>query len=538
MTTQTSSEYLGEPLRDRGTALTTDQRERLGLTGRLPPCVETLERQVVRALAAIRAKSSALEKYEYLSALQAENETLFYRLVVDHLAEMLPLIYTPVVGAACLQWSRLYVRPRGLYLTPEHTGRMVEILRQWPSRNVRVVVATDGQRILGLGDLGANGMGIPIGKLALYSACGGLMPAAGLPVMLDAGTDNPSVRDDPLYIGRREPRLNGQAYDRFIDAFVNSVAEAFPDALLQFEDFGNVNAFRLLERYRDQLCCFNDDIQGTGAMGLAGILASERISGRSLGQERILFVGAGQANLGIGASVVDALARLGLDSAQARAQCLFFDSRGPVSIDRVDLSEHKRRFACPAGVPADLEAAIRWFRPTVLIGACGQGGRFGAAVLRAALCGCKRPIIFALSNPTEKSECTAEQAYRFTDGQALFASGSPFEAPALAATAWQPAQANNATVFPGLGMGIAVAGAKRVTNAMCWAAAEALAAEVSAAELARNSIFPAQARLREVAQAIAIAVARAAFDEGIATRPAPRDLPTAVAESIFVPRYA
>lgn len=528
---------LRDPLVNRGTAFTVAERERLGLTGQLPPRVETLAEQVARALDNVRAKPSPIERYTYLSALQDENETVFYRLVIDNLQELLPLIYTPTVGQACQEWSRRYLRPRGLYLTPQQRGRIGEVLAAWPRHDIAVIVVTDGGRILGLGDLGANGMGIPIGKLALYTACAGVPPQRCLPVTLDVGTDTASVRDDRLYLGTRLPRLIGEAYDTFIEEFVDATRGAFPDAILQFEDFNNATAFRLLARYRERVCCFNDDIQGTGAMGLAGICASQRITRRRLSDERILFLGAGEACLGIGAIVLSALRSEGLGAAEAASRCVFFDSQGMVVASRQDLADHKRVLAADRVAAPDLVSAIEVFRPTVLVGACGHGAMFTRAVIEAMARNCRQPVVFALSNPTAKAECTAEQAYAWSAGRAIFASGSPFDPVVIDGRARAPGQANNAYVFPGVGLGLLVAGATRVSDAMFLAAADALAQQVNGDDLALGRIFPPQARLREVAQAVAAAVAQVAFRHGLAAQPCPDDLPAAIRRAMYEPRY-
>ena len=528
---------LRDPLANRGTAFSAAEREELGVTAWLPPRVETLEEQAARALEVIRAKPSAIERGAYLAALQNENETLFYRVVVDHPQEMLPLIYTPTVGQACQEWSRLYTKPRGLYITPEHRGRIVDILRSWPWRDVGIVVVTDGGRILGLGDLGANGMGIPIGKLALYTVCAGVPPSRCLPVTIDAGTDTASIRDDPFYLGRRAPRLTGEAYDALIEEFVTATQEVFPRAIVQFEDFNNASAFRLLARYRDRLCCFNDDIQGTGAMGLAGLYAAGRFTRRRIADERILFLGAGEAALGVGSIVVSALEREGLSNEQARSRCLFIDSKGTVVASRAGLPMHKRAFAQDRVPLPDLVATIEDFRPTVLFGACGRGAMFTESALKAMAKHCAQPVVFALSNPTSKSECTAEQAYRWTDGRAIFASGSPFDPVTLGGRTQVPGQANNSYVFPGVGLGILFSGARRVTDEMFFAAAGALAAKVTKDDLAAGRIFPSQTRLREVAGAVGAAVARVAFEQGIATGRVPDDLTAAVRQAMYWPAY-
>jgi malate dehydrogenase (oxaloacetate-decarboxylating)(NADP+) len=528
---------LTDSLTNKGTAFTADERRRLRLEGRLPPRVESLDEQAARVLANLRAKAPPLEQYRYLSALQSENETLFYRVVLDHFEETLPIVYTPTVGEACLAWSRLYERPRGLYLSAaQHAGRVVDVLRHWP-RRPGIIVVTDGGRILGLGDLGANGMGIPIGKLALYTACAGVPPEVCLPVMLDVGTDAVSIRNDAMYLGDRRARLAGEPYDAFLEEFVAATQAVFPGAVVQFEDFNNACAFRLLRRYRDRLCCFNDDVQGTGAMGLAGLYSASRITGQPLNAQRILFVGAGEACLGIGAIVVSAMQRDGLSEAEARARCLFIDSRGPVVTSRTDLPEQKRLVAQHRHATASLVETIEDFRPTVLIGASTQGGLFTQPVLGAMGRLNERPVIFALSNPTSKAECTAEQVYAWTSGRALFASGSPFATVRLNGRVHATGQANNSFVFPGVGFGLLMAGARRVDDDFFFAAASALARQVTDADLEEGRLFPPAARMREVALAVATAVATVAHDRGAATRSRPADVAAAATRAMYTPRY-
>jgi malate dehydrogenase (oxaloacetate-decarboxylating)(NADP+) len=399
-------------------------------------------------------------------------------------------------------------------------------------------VVTDGGRILGLGDLGANGMGIPIGKLALYTACAGVPPELCLPVTLDVGTDNEALRNDPLYLGVRAPRLAAGAWDELADEFVAATQAVFPGALVQFEDFNNACAFALLERWRERLCCFNDDIQGTGAMGLAGLYAAGRVTGKKLPEHRILFVGAGEACLGIGAAVLAAMRREGLSGGEAKERCLFFDSRGAVLANRADVAPQKRRFARELPPLADLAQAIEAFRPSALIGACAQPGIFTRPVLEAMARLNQRPVVFALSNPTAKAECGAEEAYAWTGGRALFAAGSPFAPVRFEGRELSPGQANNAHIFPGVGLGLLLAGAKRVTDEMFLAAAQALAAQVSAAELEAGRVFPPAGRMREVALEVALAVARTVYEQGLAARARPADLRAAAAAAMYRPQYA
>jgi malate dehydrogenase (oxaloacetate-decarboxylating)(NADP+) len=526
-------DLLRDPLRNRGTAFTPEERARLGLGGLLPPRVESLDEQVARVLANLRGKPTALEKYVYLTGIQNDNETLFFRTLIDNLEETLPVVYTPTVGEACLAWSRIYQQPRGLYLTPRERGRMAAALAAWPQKEVAIIVVTDGGRILGLGDLGANGMGIPIGKLGLYVACAGVSPAQCLPVMLDVGSDTETVRNDPFYLGSRTPRLAEAEYDALVEEFVVAAQETFPGVLVQFEDFGNVNAFRLLARYRNRVCSFNDDIQGTGAMGLAGLSTALRITGSRLAEQRLLFFGAGEANLGIGTIVAAALMRAGLSEAEARRCCWFIDSKGLVTRDRAGLVEHKRPFAQDHGPVADLLAAVAAIRPTALIGASGQAGAFTAPVLAAMARHNERPIVFALSNPTSKAECTAEQAYTATRGRAIFAAGSPFAPVTLEGRTYASGQANNSFIFPGLGLGVLATRSTRVTDEMYFAAAQALAAQVTQEDLASGRVFPPAARMRQVALAVATAVAEVAYEARLATLPHPPDIAAYIRQSMF-----
>ena len=531
-------DVLADPLANKGTAFSLDERERLGCTGFLPPRVEAIEEQAARVLASLRAKSSPIDKYCDLAALQGENETLFFRALVDHLEELLPIVYTPTVGQACLDWSRIYQRPRGLYVTPRERGRIREVLRRWPRRPVGVIVVTDGGRILGLGDLGANGMGIPIGKLALYVGCAGVDPARCLPVMLDVGTDTASVRDDPLYLGLRQPRIAQPEYDALVEEFVTAAQEVFPGVLVQFEDFANVNAFRLLARYREHVCSFNDDIQGTGAMGLAGINAALRLTGASLAEQRWLFFGAGEANVGIGSIVVAALRRAGLSDTDARRRCWYVDSQGLVTAARKDLAEHKQPFSQEHAPLTDLLAMVEAIRPTMLIGASGQPGMFTEPVLAAMARVNERPVIFALSNPTPKAECTAESAYRATDGRAIFATGSPFAPVTIGDRSFATGQANNSFIFPGVGLAAIRCGLLRITDEMYFAAAEALAAQVSDEDLMSGRVFPPAARMRAVAAAVATAVAEVGFEQGLAKQPRPARISDWINASMFRAEYS
>lgn len=526
------------PLLNKGTAFTESERDALDLRGLLPPRVFTLEEQVNRVMGNFRRKTDPLEKYIFLTTLQNRNETLFYRVVQEHLEEMIPIIYTPVVGQACLEFGAIFRRPRGLYLSIRDRGRIAEILTHWPSNDVRMIVVTDGERILGLGDLGALGMGIPIGKLSLYTACAGVHPGYLLPIMLDVGTDNSTLHHDPLYIGLNQKRARGEEYDAFIEEFVTAVAQAYPRALLQWEDFGNTNAFRMLHRYRERICSFNDDIQGTAAVALAGLLGSLRISGGRLRDQRVLFMGAGEAGTGIADLFVAAVREEGLSEAEARARCWFVDSQGLVVKSRLaKLAEHKRPYAHDHAFLATLDEAVQALKPTALIGVSGQAQTFTEAIVRQMAEHNRHPVIFALSNPTSKAECTAEQAYTWTDGRAIFASGSPFPLVTLGPRTFTPGQGNNVYIFPGVGLGALVTESTQVTDRMFLKAARTLATLVTPEDIGVGRVYPALNRIREVSLAIATAVAEEAFDAGFARRSRPADLKADIHARMFEPTY-
>lgn len=530
-------QVLNDPHLNRGTAFTVEERDRLGLTGLLPPGSQTLADQVARVRGNLERKPSDLERYIFLMSLLDRNETLFYRTVLDHLPELLPVVYTPTVGQAAREYGHIFRRPRGLYVTADDRGRIPAVLANWEERDVRVVVVTDGSRILGLGDLGANGMSISIGKLILYSAAGGVDPRRTLPVMLDAGTDNEELLADPLYLGLRRKRLRGEAYFDFVDEFMTAVSGAFPEALVQFEDFVTPRAFALLERYRERYRVFNDDIQGTAAVGLAGLLAAARITSSRLENGRYLFVGAGSANTGIAGLLVRALTARGLTESAARERCWFFDENGLVTTTRADLAPHTEPWAHGAESTAKLVDAVRALRPTALIGATGAPGIFDEPVLRAMADVAERPIVFALSNPTDRAEVTARDAYAWTDGRAIFASGSPFGPVTVAGCTFEPGQANNVYVFPGIGLAVTAFGIERVTDEMFLVAARTLADAVSDERLARGAVFPALGDIRDVSASIAAAVARHAFAMDAVAGPVPGDLADRVRERMYEPVY-
>lgn len=530
-------DLLHDPHLNKGTAFTEAERDALGLRGLLPPHVATQEQQVERILETVRHKSSDLERYIYLISLLERNESLFYRVVVDHVTEMMPLIYTPTVGLACQRYALIFRRPRGLYISLRDRGRVKQLLQNWPYADVRMIVVTDGERILGLGDLGTNGMGIPVGKLSLYTACAGVMPNQCLPVMLDVGTDNLAMRQAPHYLGLDIPRERGPAYNELVSEFVAGVQELFPHACIQFEDFGNANAFRLLREYRDRICTFNDDIQGTAAVTLAGVYSALRITHGALAQQRFLFNGAGEAGIGIGELIVDALKAEGVPEAEARRQCWFVDSKGLVVRSRTDLNEHKLAFAHEHAGAGSLLEAVEVLKPTMLIGVSGTPGSFSEPVVRAMSRLNPWPVIFALSNPTSRAECTAEQAYGWTGGRVVFASGSPFADVVLNGQTFRPGQCNNAYVFPGIGLGIIASHARRVTNEMFFTAATTLATLVTEQDLASGRVYPDLQRIRKVSGSIATAVARVAFKRGLTTMLCPENLEAYIHSQMYDPTY-
>ena len=532
-------DILHDPAFNKGTAFTYEERERLGLRGLVPPGIATPEMQERRILGNYAHRSSDLAKYIFLSDLQDRNETLYYRVLVNHIEEMMPIVYTPTVGAACKLFGHIYRRPHGLYISADDRGEIAQVLHNWPYQ-AEIIVVTDGQRILGLGDLGANGMGIPIGKLALYTACAGVHPRSCLPITLDVGTNNQELLEDPLYLGLRRERLQGQEYTDFIEEFVAAVEQRFPRVVLQFEDFATRNAFDLLGRYRDRLCAFNDDMQGTAAVTLAGILSAQTLTGRSLDEERLVFLGAGEAAVGIADLIVAAQVREGIDEAEARSRIWFHDSKGLVVSSRSDLAPHKIGYAQDMDFLPDLASVVDAVRPTGLIGVSGQPDTFTEPIVRRMGELNERPIIFALSNPTANSECTAEQAYGWTDGRAVFASGSPFDPVEVAGRVHVPGQANNAYIFPGVGLGLIVSGAERATDGMFYAAARVLAG--MAAERARTDgcLFPSLTEIRGVSAAIATAVAELAYEKGLARNPAPpqgTSLADHVRNQMYEPEY-
>ncbi|MEN8108439.1 MAG: NAD-dependent malic enzyme [Pseudomonadota bacterium] len=521
---------------NKGTAFTESERDAFKLRGLLPAAVSSQELQLSRTLANLRRKTSDLEKYIFLLALQGRNERLFYRLVIDHIEELMPIIYTPTVGKACQRFAHIFRQPRGFYITASDRGRVREILANWPERDVRLIVVTDGERILGLGDLGANGMGIPIGKLALYTACAGIHPEQCMPVLLDVGTNNETLRNDPLYLGLDSLRITGEPYTELVEEFVLAVQDAFPSALIQFEDFLTPNAYALLNQWRERVLCFNDDIQGTAAVALAGILAAIRIAGMAFTDLRIMFLGAGSAATGIADLILTALVDAGVDKETARQQLWFVNRGGLIVKERLPLPPHIASYAHDAAA-AGFAGAIRRIKPHILIGATGAPGSFTEEVVRLMAEINPHPVIFALSNPTSRSECTAEQAYQWSNGRAVFASGSPFEPVTWQGQQFRPTQGNNAYVFPGIGLGIMACEARAISDEMFLAAARALADRVEQDDLDRGAVYPPLSNIRSVSLAIAVAVADKAWKQGLARTERPDDLEGFISGLMYDPTY-
>ena len=540
-------DYLHDPRLNKGTGFTEEERDRLGLRGLLPPRVTNLADQKERILENFRRKPSPLEQYIYLTSLQDRNEHLFYQVLMEHIEEMMPVIYTPTVGEACVRFGHIFRRPRGLYVTARDRGRVRTLLRHWPEPDVAMLVVTDGERILGLGDLGANGMGIPIGKLALYVAGAGLHPSKCLPISLDVGTNNQALLDDPLYLGYPKPRLRGKAYDDFIEAFVRGVREVFPRAILQWEDFHKDRAFTLLERYRRRLPSFNDDIQGTAAVTVAGILAALRITGQRMADQRIVFIGAGEACTGIAQQCALAMRQDGASEAEIHRAMAAFDTNGLLHDGREINEPHKRELALsrehmlswgldPAREHTPVEV-IEAMKPTILVGATARADTFTQEMIATMARHVARPVILPLSNPTSKAECTPEQAIGWTDGRAIVATGSPFADVEHGGRRHVIGQANNVFIFPGLGLGTAIAEAREVTTGMFHTASTALAELVTEERLAEGAIYPHQNDLRRASFAIACAVVRHASEHNLGRRIPDEDVEATVRGAMWDPAY-
>lgn len=543
----TGEMVLENPLLNKGSAFTEAERRELGLLGLLPPHVATMEQQLARTYENYQHKATDLERYIFLASLQDRNETLFYRLLLKHIREMSPIIYTPEVGEACENYSHIYRRARGLYLSYPQRADIETMLRNASQRDVRVIVVTDGERILGLGDLGLGGMGIPVGKLALYTLCAGIHPAMTLPIVLDTGTNNPDLLSDPLYLGWRHERVRGPEYDAFIETFVQAVHRTFPNALLQWEDFAKGNARRLLDRYRAEIRSFNDDIQGTGAVTLAGLLTAVDIAGSSLRTQRIVVLGAGSAATGICEQIVAAMVDEGATLHEARAAIWLVDSRGLVHAGRSDLDPSKQLYAQPQGRIADwsttttgqitLADVVREVHPTILLGTAALPGAFTESIVREMARHTERPIIFPLSNPTSKSEALPADLITWTEGRAIVATGSPFPDVTYAGRTIQIGQCNNMFVFPGVGLGVIASGARLVTNSMFLAAARALSACSTAKSDPTQALYPPPEEVRDVSLRVALAVANTAVNEDLAQPYSPSELEQRIRGTMWEPRY-
>jgi malate dehydrogenase (oxaloacetate-decarboxylating) len=532
---------LGTPLLNKGTAFSLQERDALHLRGLLPEQMETIEQQAARAYQQYQACATDLDKHILLRSIQDANETLFYRVVDDHLDEMLPIIYTPTVGKVCQEFSRIYRSHRGLFISIADQDRIDEILNNVTKDHVKVIVVSDCERILGLGDQGVGGMGIPIGKLSLYTACGGISPAYTLPVVLDVGTNNPALLADPLYFGRREERVRGAEYDQFLQAFVEGIQRRWPEAILQFEDFALTNAMPLLARYRDQLCCFNDDIQGTAAVTVGTLLAACKVKGQRLSEQTVAFVGAGSAGCGIAEQIIAAMQLEGLSEAQARRQVYLLNSKGLLTDRQPDLYDFQQRLAHSSESLAQWNFSGDWpslhevvsnAKPTVLIGVSGKAGLFTQQIIQTMFAHCAQPIIMPLSNPTSQIEAHPKDILQWTEGQALVATGSPFLPIELLGKTFPIAQCNNSYIFPGIGLGAIASKATRITEGMLMASAQALAESAEAGQM-----LPPLRDVQAVSKRIAFAVGKAAQRDSVAPPQSEEALQAAIEQHFWQPVY-
>jgi malate dehydrogenase (oxaloacetate-decarboxylating) len=543
----TGQMLLEHPLLNKGTSFPEDERREFNLLGLLPQHVAPLEVQLTRTYENYCLKDNDLERYIFLASLQDRNEVLFYRLLAEHIREMSPIVYTPVVGLACQHYSHLYRRPRGLYLSYPYKDEIDTLLGHAPSTDIDVLVVTDGERILGLGDLGVGGMGIPVGKLALYTVCAGIHPARALPVILDVGTDNQELLNDPLYVGWHHERVRGPAYDAFIDTFVQAVKRTFPHVLFQWEDFAKRNARRLLTHYRDQLCTFNDDIQGTGAVTLAGLLAAVHVTGTKLSEQRVVILGAGSAATGIAEQIVGAMQSEERSLEEARRSIWLVDSHGLVHTGRAGLEAEKAPYAqlqervagwsTSHSEQIGLQEVVTQVHPTILIGTAAMAGVFTEAIVREMARHVERPIIFPLSNPTSKSEAAPADLIAWTEGRAFIATGSPYPEISYSGQTITIGQCNNMFIFPGMGLGVIAAHARRVTNQMFIAAARALSECSPARQLSAASLYPMVEDVREVSRRVALAVGLAAQQSGVAERTSQEELERRITAQMWAPHY-
>jgi malate dehydrogenase (oxaloacetate-decarboxylating)(NADP+) len=528
---------LHDSLVNRGTAFTAAQRKEAGLEGLLPPGVDTLELQVARVHTQLDMLETDLQRYLFLMDLQSRNQTLFYAVLMSDAAKFMPLVYTPTVGEACQKFDHIFRSTRGLYLPISAKGRLKELMSNWPQKDIRFIVATDGERILGLGDLGVGGMGIPIGKLALYTAVAGVPPELTLPIMLDVGTNNQALLDDPLYLGLRQQRVRGDEYHAFIAEFVNAVQTLYPTCCLQWEDFANFNAVSILESYKDKICTYNDDIQGTAGVALAGLYAALRITGQKLTDQRFLFMGAGSAATGIAELISEAMVMEGLTIEEARGRNWLFDINGLVESTRTDLADFQKPFAHQHAPCKSFVDAINAIKPNGIVGVSTVPKLFNQAVIEAMSKVNAQPIIFPYSNPTSRSECTAEEAYKWSNGKAIFASGSPFDPVTLGAKTFVPGQGNNVYIFPAMGMAVLATQSKRVTQQMFIVAAKAVAEQVTQEDLNTGLIYPPQSQILAASLHTAAKVANYIFDQGLARVERPTDIAAHIKELAYKPVY-
>ncbi len=531
-------DLIRDPMLNKGTAFSEKERDEFNLYGLVPPHVSTFEEQIKRVTENYRRKDTDLGKYIFLEALHDRNEILYYALLLRNLEELTPIVYTPTVGTACQQFGHLFRRARGMYISANAKGDFKKRINNWPQNDVDVIVVTDGSRILGLGDLGASGIGIPIGKLSLYVACAGIYPSKKLPVVIDVGTDNETLLKDPLYLGEKHPRIKGEKYYEIIDEFIVAAHERWPKALIQFEDFTNDHAFPLLKKYRERLLCFNDDIQGTGGVALAGLLAAMRITKGKLNEQKIIFLGAGSAAVGIADMIVAGMVEEGLSKEEALKRFWFIDSKGLVTTTRGDkLAEHKVAYARNEKLQKTLLEVVRLVKPTVLIGVSKQTGAFNEQVVHEMKKHVDTPIIFALSNPTSKTECTPTQAYEWTDGNVVYASGSPFDPIKYKGKTYTTGQGNNMYIFPGVGLGAVVCEATKITDSMFYIAAKTLADLVKEEDLKKGRVYPDLNDIREISAHIAFAVCEIAYANGIAWANRPENLFEYIKSKMFQPVY-
>lgn len=537
---------LETPLLNKGSAFTQEERHSFNLEGLLPHNIESIDEQAARAYQQLCSFSNNLDKHIYLRNIQDTNETLYFKVVTNHLEEIMPLIYTPTVGAACEQFSKIYRRKRGLFISYPDIDRIDDMLQNATKQNVKVIVVTDGERILGLGDQGIGGMGIPVGKLALYTACGGISPAYTLPVVLDVGCNNPALIDDPMYMGWRHPRVSGNDYYEFVDRFIQAVKVRWPEVLLQFEDFAQTNAMPLLNKYRDQLCSFNDDIQGTAAVSVGTLLAAAKAKGEKLGDQKICFVGAGSAGCGIAEQIVKAMMDEGLEESQARQRVFMVDRYGLITDNMPNLLAFQQPLAQSADTVAqwpDLKESVGLLdvikngKPTVLIGVSGQPGLFTEEAIKSLLGHCHRPVILPLSNPTSRVEARPVDILNWTEGQAIVATGSPFDPVELNGESYAIAQCNNSYIFPGVGLGVLACRAKRITESMLMASSKALAEQSPLAQQGSGPLLPELKDIREVSVRIAFAVAKQAMADGVATQIPDDALENRIQRNFWHPEY-